>query len=320
MRTIPKVLCLLALAALVLAVAAEAGHEEITKTFDKKERIRLKTISGDCVVEPSDSDKIEITVISRYSPADAFDPVFKEQGGTLKIYEELDGNTSGGATWILRVPEGTEIDFSTASGDMTITDMKGEFSANTASGDFEIENCRGEFDLSTASGDYEIENCHGEFDLSTASGDYEVEDCSGEFELSTASGDHSIKDCHGEFTVSTASGDVKAYGIVLDEESSFSTASGSVNVKLSESAAYDLDVSSASGNATLNYGGNPIKGQFEFTVSKRDGKIVSPYDFDDEEEFYRGDDKYVRKSFTKDEDSPHITVSSASGKATLKKN
>ena len=284
MRTIPKALCLLVLAALVLAVAAEAGREEITKTFDKKERIRLKTISGDCVVEPSDSDKIEVTVISRYSPADAFDPVFKEQGGTLKLYEELDGNTSGGATWILRVPEGTEVDFSTASGDMTITDMKGEFSANTASGDFEIENCHGEFNLSTASGDFEIENCHG------------------------------------EFTVSTASGNVKAYGIVLDEESSFSTASGSVRVKLAESAAYNLDVSSASGNATLNYRGNPIKGQFEFTVRRRGGKIVSPYDFDDEEEFYRGDDKYVRKSFTKDGDSPYITISTATGKATLKKN
>jgi DUF4097 and DUF4098 domain-containing protein YvlB len=302
MKKRSKTAVVLVMAAALIAAGAYAGDKDrTTRTFEKKEVVRVNTISGDLVVKKGATDQIEVEVIASYSPSDSFEPKFRERGNVLKMSERMYGSNSGSSTWILTVPEGTEIDFSTASGDLTVEELSGEFSAETASGDIVLEDCRGEFDFSTASGDIEVMSCNGAFDISTASGDIDMEDC------------------HGEFELSTASGDVDASGILIEDASSFSTASGRVNVKLAQTAEHDLELSSASGRVILNYDGHPIKGFFEFTAKVRNGHISAPFDFDDEEEFRRWDDRYVRKSFTRDSDTPQIIIETASGKAILRK-
>jgi DUF4097 and DUF4098 domain-containing protein YvlB len=200
---------------------------------------------------------------------------------------------------MLTVPEDTEIDFSTASGNLTLTELKGEFSAETASGDIEVESCSGIFGFSTASGDIDIGNSEGIFEISVASGEIGFEECRGEFELSSASGG------------------IDAYGITIGETSSFSTASGKVDVVLSETSEHNLHLSSASGRVILNYGGNPIKGYFEFTTRDHSGRIRAPFEFDDEEKFRQWGERYIRKSFTRESDSPEIIIETASGRAVL---
>ncbi|MBU8933900.1 MAG: DUF4097 domain-containing protein [candidate division Zixibacteria bacterium] len=300
MRTISKTTICLLLALAVMATSTLAGkHREKSWTFDKKESIRIKTISGDCIVKKSKTDRIEVEVISSYSPRNSFEPKARATGRAVRLSEKMYGSNSGSSTWYLSVPEGTEIEFSSASGDLIIADMKGDFSAETASGDVQIENCSGEFEFSTASGDIEMIDCQGVFEMSTASG---------EIEMTT---------CRGEFDLGTASGDIDAVDIILEFASSFSTASGSVEVTLAETAEFDLEVSTASGRATLDYGGNPIKGSFEFVSKDRRGRIRCPFDFEDERRFDRWGDTYVRKTFTRDGDEPHIIIETASGRATL---
>ncbi len=123
--------------------------------------------------------------------------------------------------------------------------------------------------------------------------------------------------CTGEFDLSTASGDIDAAGVVLEFASSFTTASGSVEVQLGATAEFDLDVSTASGRATLDYNGNPVKGSFEFVSKDRRGRIKCPFDFEDERRFDRWGDTYVRKTFTRGGDEPRIVIETASGRATL---
>lgn len=283
MKKIGTMTLMMALAVLIISVNAYSGKkDEVFKTFNDIDRIVINTTSGDCIVNKGEGKEVSLEVINAFRPRDSFEPKIRERGGTLRLTEELFGSNSGNSTWTLTVPDGIEIEFSTASGELTINDLDGFFAATTASGDIEIENC------------------------------------SGLFEFSTASGDIVVDDCKGEFLLSTASGSVDAVNVTLTEESSFSTASGRVDVILAQSTEYDLNIGSASGSAVLDYGGNPIKGMFEFEARKRKGKIVCPIDFDDEKTYRKWDQTYVRKIFTKGAETPVITIGTASGRAVLK--
>ena len=90
-----------------------------------------------------------------------------------------------------------------------------------------------------------------------------------------------------------------------------------MDVVLGASSEYDLVLSTASGSATLDYDGHPINGSFEFLARMRRGRIVAPFEFDDEEEFERWDQAFVRKSFKRGNDGPMIAIETASGRAEL---
>ena len=49
------------------------------------------------------------------------------------------------------------------------------------------------------------------------------------------------------------------------------------------------------------------------------GNIKCPFEFDEEEEFKKNGNKYMRKSFTRGSDSPVIHIKTSSGSAVLKK-
>ena len=121
--------------------------------------------------------------INRYSEKleKSFEPEFQERGNSIRLTERWFGSSSNGfITWTITVPAGTEIDFSTASGDLSISETNNMFKANTASGEITVDNSKGEFDFNTASGNISFEKVNGEIDLSTASGDIEAYDIQGE--------------------------------------------------------------------------------------------------------------------------------------------
>ncbi len=283
MKRVTSIVVMIGLAVLLLASAAAAAQgRKIIKTFDKKNRIKISTVSGDCILKKGTSDKIEVEVENSYTPEDHFEAEFNESAGSIHLAEHINGKTHGGATWAISAPDGIKIEFSTASGQLIIRGLQGEFEASTASGDIEIIDCGGEFHFSTASGNISARNCTGAFDLSTASGE------------------------------------IIASSVTLEDAGSFSTASGTAEVHPAKTPEFDLSVSSASGSAIIDYGGNPVKGTFEFTAKKHGGEIDAPYAFDNEEEFRRYGDRYVRKTFTKETDSPLIKITTASGEAILK--
>jgi DUF4097 and DUF4098 domain-containing protein YvlB len=315
-----------------------AGGEEVHKTFNGVKAVNIKTVSGDCILKTHRSDEVIVDLFYDVEPEGAFKYELNEKRGKLFIKERWKGNTtSGDVVWRLAVPEGTEIEFSTASGDLEasgplgsvdastasgdidVDDVSGELDISTASGDVSIMNAAGEKDISTASGDIHIEKCGGEIDLSTASGDIEAVDVDGELDFSTASGEIEVSDSRGEFDFSCASGEITAENIIIEGSSSFTTASGDVEVILGESSEYDLKLLAASGDVTLDYNGSPLVGFFEFEARKSRGRIKSPYDFDDEEEFEEHGHTYVRKSFSLKGKTPEIQMKSASGSVVLKK-
>jgi DUF4097 and DUF4098 domain-containing protein YvlB len=291
----------------------------IDKTFDAKKNVRIETTSGDCIIKAGESGKINVHVEYSERAEDSFEADIQEKSNSLRIKERWHGRNSGGrVSWTITVPAETDIEFSTASGDLTVEKLNNVLEASTASGDVVIEYSQGDLEISTASGDVRVSDSKGKFDFSTASGDIKTSQLAGEVDFSTASGDIKIRNAQGSFDLSCASGDIEASGITFEDDSEFSTASGNVEVTLEKSSENDLDLSTASGDVTLDYNGNEIKGYFEFTAKKRSGSIRSPIDFDKEEEYGRNGDEYVRKSFTRGGETPKIYISTASGRVTLK--
>ena len=338
MKRLSKIVFILVIfCSFVLVNTVNAEKKEVKKVFAKKGSITISTVSGDCNVRSGKGDKIVVRLIYTYSE-DSFKPEFLEVGDTLILKEKFYGSCSGMSEWNITAPPKTEIKFKSASGDFTIRGMKGSVSAKTASGDISGEKIEGGFDVKSASGDVEVEYVSGGVEIKTASGEIKVEDSVGdlsvssasgdiearrikgeEIELKTASGDIEVKDSNGNFEVKSASGDVDAKGVELKGASEFKTASGEIYVKLAVSSKFDLTLASASGDAVLDYGENPVIGYFEFVARADRGRIDSPIKFDKEEEFYHYGQKYMRKSFKRKSDTPRIYIKTASGKAELRK-
>lgn len=319
MKTFIKTALLITLSVVILVGNAYAQErKEIHKIFKNKTAVRIRTASGDCIVQKGPSDEIRVDLVYSVYPEDAFEPEIDERGSTLEIRERWWNASRGRVKWTLTVPEKTKIRFSTASGDLSVEGLKNSVDASTASGDVTLIDFTGELDISTASGDVELENCSGEYELSTASGEIDANNIQGKMEMSTASGDIDVANSSGRFDLSCASGSIDASDIIVDDASSFSTASGRVHVSVGKTPEYDMELSAASGRVTLDYQGNPIKGHFEFVAREDRGEIRAPFQFDDVEEFYRHNQKYIKKSVTLGAAAPKLYLSTASGSAVLK--
>ncbi len=332
MRKYKKIALLMVFILSIFLVNIHSG--EIKKTFKNIKEVRFKGMSSDCLVKKAAGSEVTVHLIYT-SVSDYFKPQIIEDDGTLILRDMWhDGEE---CVWTITVPSKTAVKLSSVSGDFSMEGLDSDIDAKTVSGDitavdckdvvrlastsgqFEVKNLEGEIDLDGVSSDIKAEKLSGDIDIQTASGDIKAAGFNGKISLKAASGDIEIEEAKGELKVKTASGDINASDISIQKESLFKVASGDVEIILAESAAHDLTLASASGDAVLDYNGNPIKGWFELTASVEDGMIISPFKFDKEEIEEKWGRRYAVKSFKKESDTPKIYIKTATGKAVLKK-
>jgi hypothetical protein len=136
----------------------------------------------------------------------------------------------------------------------------------------------------------------------------------------TGSGNHKLTDSKATFRVTTGSGNITGSNVSVDGSSSFSTGSGNADVALASTPQHDLSIASGSGDAVLNYNGHDIKGEIVMKANKKNGEIYAPFAFDKTEEINAGKDHTtIQKTVVKGATTPHISISTGSGDATLKK-
>ncbi|SYZ72885.1 conserved exported hypothetical protein [Candidatus Zixiibacteriota bacterium] len=302
---------------LALNCALAGGGEQLVKTFEAAERLEIRTVSGDCIIKTANTDKIEIDLTYNYKPASSFEPIFRERGKRIILEEIMRGSNRGSSVWRITVPPKTEIDFESASGNFDAEGLKSRLSIETASGNITLHDIKGEINASSASGDLRLTEISGEIYVRTASGQITADNLDGRVELQAASGNIDITETRGTLKVSNASGNIDASRIAIEGESAFASASGDARIRLSESPDFDLEISSASGEARLDFGGNAINGEIEMTARLDKGTIESPVKFEKEETFTKGRQEYIRKSFVKGTESPFIQIRTASGSAVL---
>jgi hypothetical protein len=311
------------LAITLLAGGLVAQDGELHEEFKGIDELEVEIVSGDCIIEGTAGNKVVVDLKYSYTN-NCFEPLLDRSGSDLRIRERFHGHScSGHSEWTIKIPRETDIEFSSASGELNLSNCEGSFNIESASGGIEVANCTGTFDIDNASGRIRVSDTEGKFNVDNASGRIIFADVSGALNLDNASGTVDLKRVKGRFSVDNASGDIEADGMEIDDRSEFDTASGDIEIFLTATPKHDMELGTASGDVVLNYNGNPIVGQFEFTARKGRGRIKAPYSFDTEEEFVRGHSRwddvvYERKSFTRESESPKITMSTASGRVELR--
>ncbi len=313
------ILVLVALVCSLSTVAFAKKTKVIEKTFDGVNELKIETILGDCIIKQGDGDKIIIRVEYTYDDDD-FEAKFKERGGSLHIEEDLDGNDiRGDSEWFITVPAGIVIEFKSATGSLKASGLSGELEASSGTGNMIIDGYKGEIDLNSGTGNVILAGSKGEFKLNSGTGNVTIEDSDGDFDANSGTGDVQITKASGDFEANSGTGDVEATELELEDYGDFSSGTGNAQIDLPSGKAYELEVSSGTGKATIECGGSDLDAYVEMSMRKRDGKISSSFDFEDEEVYERNDEKYIRKWFTKGDGSRKIEIRTGTGRAKIKK-
>lgn len=313
------ILVLIVLVCSLSSVAFARKAKVIEKTFDRVESLRIETILGDCIIKQGSGSEISVRVEYTYDDDD-FEAKFRERGGTLYVEEDIDGNNiKGESEWLIVVPDGIEIRFESATGGLKASGLDGELTAKSGTGSMFVSGFKGELEANTGTGNIIVSDAEGEFELKSGTGSVTVQNSDGSFDASSGTGSVKIDNAKGDFEASSGTGNVEAFNLSLENYGEFTSGTGSAEVKLPTGDSYELEVSSGTGKAYLECGGADLNAYVEMSAKKRSGKISSSFDFEDEEEYERNDDTYIRKWFTKGSGERKIEIRTGTGRAKLKK-
>lgn len=277
-------------AAFVLAFAPLAARADVEGHFDRTLSVTgpvnldVATGSGDIVVHPGTSGKVEVHAKIRASGFHIggdleqrihqieTNPPIEQDGNTIRIGHvedhELLRNIS--ISYDLTVPAETNLRSASGSGDERINGINGPADATSGSGSLELRDIGAETHARSGSGDVDLQSIHGSarattgsgsihatgigggFTASSGSGDIRVEQtAAGDVEIGTGSGTVEVKGASGAVRVQTGSGNITAQG---DPKGDWRlrTGSGDVNVQFPASAGYELSAHTGSGSIHTN--------------------------------------------------------------------
>ncbi len=304
---------LLAFIALVFTTTA-FSQERITKTFSGIENVNLSTASGNGTIKRSNNSEVTVTVEYTFDE-DIYKPIFEQNGSTLRIEEKFERSrwNKGYARWTLEVPNGIDLNFKTGSGNINVGGVNINLVAKSGSGNIEVRDLEGTISSNTGSGNIEFSNIKGTHNGNTGSGNIRIDRSEGDSDMSTGSGNVRLRDVSGAFKMSSGSGNVTVEAAALKGASRFSTGSGNVDVELSSALEYDLSLGTGSGNATLDFNGSQISGEFIMEASSKNS-IQAPFSFDRSSEKGR---RYVKEAKVGNK-SILVKISSGSGRAVVR--
>lgn len=147
------------------------------------------------------------------------------------------------------VPDGAEVNVTTASGDIRLLGSIGAARLYTASGEIEGERV-GRAVIKSTSGDIRVGAASGDVVVATTSGDITFAEIVGRVTASSTSGDVRITELHGGIDASTTSGDITVRRC-LGDELVLKSISGDVRVGLPSGIRVDPEISTLSGSTTL---------------------------------------------------------------------
>jgi len=274
--------------------------KEETWKFPGKDTLSLETLGSTKIfISGTNSGKIEIKLQYQAKPDEKFE--VEEEPGALYLKDVILNYNSNRPTqtyfeertWMINVPDGTYIKCNGSSGDFEVTGFNGYFKAEYGLGRFIFSDVSGKIDLSLALLHAQIHNSKGSFSLSSAGGS------------------------------------IRATGLTITGNSTFSSGTGSIKISLDRAPEADLYVGSNFNKAQVSFEGHPVTGYFEFIAMADEGRIISPFRFDKEETFlddiknYRDSSdfgkksEYLRKSFIRGDSKPKITIKTVKGTALL---
>ncbi len=180
-------------------------------------------------------------------------PPIRQTGNSIRIDYVNINHIS--VDYEITAPENTALRAHTGSGDQKIEGLKGNIELESGSGDLQLSRLIGDMRFQTGSGNVRGHELSGPARIKAGSGDIEiVETGVGDIEIRTGSGNITVNGINGGFHAEAGSGDIRANGLPKNMWS-VRSGSGNVNLSVPSDAAFDVDISSNSGNVTL---GHPV--------------------------------------------------------------
>jgi DUF4097 and DUF4098 domain-containing protein YvlB len=178
-------------------------------------------------------------------------PPIRQNGNTIRIdYVNL-RNIS--VDYEVTVPEDTNIRAHTGSGDQTVEGLRGNADLESGSGELRLTRLTGELHFQTGSGNVRGHQISGPARGKAGSGDIEMEEvASGDVDIRTGSGNITVHGINGGFRAEAGSGDIHGEGTPRNLWS-VRTGSGNVTLRVPPDLAFDVDVSTNSGNVTMDH-------------------------------------------------------------------
>lgn len=281
MRSIPvAAVLLLSCLAVPRLGAAEEGRFERTLSVGAPASVSVQSGSGDVVVRRGANGTI--LVRGRISAKGSWladqdatalirrleqQPPIVQQGNTVAIGriedEELERRLE--VSYDVTVPEATDLQVKSGSGDVLVEGVARSVSITSGSGSVVASRLGGSTDVTTGSGDVKLDGDGGDLKARSGSGDLSaagvggaatVQTASGEVRLdvtgrghvdaSSSSGDVRVSGARGTVTAQSSSGDIALDG-VPGGAWSLRSSSGDISVRLGEGAGFTLDAQTSSG-------------------------------------------------------------------------
>lgn len=264
--------------------------QEKTEALQGLNAVSVQTVSEEIRIIPVEGNEVKAHFYGTYKSSD---PDFKPQlvvdrtGGSLKIKVEytkkfaIHYNSNLKLDVSVPAQYAEELETLSTSGEITANGFTlDRFTSKTVSGDVDAKqvNAR-EAAISTTSGEAGITGAYDSFSFSTVSGDLAASEFTAkESSLKSTSGELRLSGNPGDVTAKTVSGGIELEYAAFANRIDIATTSGEVAVKLPESAGFELDYSSSSGEASCDFpinaeaGGNHDK-RLKGTVGNGEGDI-----------------------------------------------
>ena len=201
---------------------------------------------GTVEVCTGDACMIQLTIDS--NDADEFE-VHKTGDRVSVRHPSRWGRRGRNTRMVAYVPVGTDIEISSASGEVRLTGRLGVVRIQTASGDIQMGDAA-KLDATTASGGFSCGEISGDANISSVSGDCTLRRVGGRLNVTLTSGDLRVEMCDGDALINSASGDVRV-GRCGGSDISMRSISGDVRVGLPGGIRVEADISTLSGRAML---------------------------------------------------------------------
>jgi hypothetical protein len=257
-------LCLLA-----LLLVGNAAYASVVGTFDRTLSVtgpvdlEVLSHSGDITVRSGGAGVVtihgKIHVGARWLTGShdsevhelQRNPPIRQNGNSVRI-EYVDFHDIS-VDYDITVPAETALRTHTGSGDQTLEGLRGRIELESGSGDLRLSRLTGEMRFHTGSGDVRTEQLSGPIYGRAGSGDLEIEETgNGDADVETGSGNIHIKGLSGGLRASAGSGDITVAGNPK-ESWRVHTGSGNVRLNVPSEAAFDVDLSTNSGDATVDH-------------------------------------------------------------------
>ena len=238
----------LTLIGFLLAAPALAEDIDQTQDADANGQVEIFNLAGDIEIIGWSKKQIQVTGTIG---DDVEEFIFDRDGKTttikVKVPDRIHGHKDVTSDLVIHVPQGSSIEVSGVSSDISSEGVQGEQELQSVSGDIEIEIFSSDVSAETVSGDVDAvgSNKDTEASLETVSGDVSAEGLSGEIKAGSVSGDVDVE--QGDFVrarVETVNGDITYIAALRpDGKVDVETVNGTVDVTFvgEVSARFDIE-------------------------------------------------------------------------------